>query len=199
MMRAFVAIEITQSVANKLTVVQRGLQEAVGGRDVRWVRADAIHITLQFLGEISAEQASMLSEEFGRAAESVEPFTLAASGLGCFPNCRRPRLLWAGVEDDLSALERLQNATERCAIQLGHAPDRRRFSAHLTIGRISSRLRRVEADVLREAVRAAKGQRFGEWRVAEMVLMQSTLGSDGAQYTRWARIPFQHEPHITIG
>ena len=198
-MRAFAAIEITKSVANKLTVVQRGLQEAIGGRDVRWVRPDAIHITLKFLGEISAEQASMLLQEFVRVAESAEPFTLAASGLGCFPHCRSPRLLWAGVEDDLSALEQLQNATERCSVQLGHTADRRRFSAHLTIGRIRSRLRPVEADVLREAVRAANGQRFAEWQVAEMVLMQSKLCSDGAQYTRWARIPFQHGPPITIG
>lgn len=199
-MRAFAAIEITKSVADKLTVVQHGLQEAIGGRGVRWVRPDAIHITLKFLGEISAEQASMLLQEFVSVAESAEPFTLAASGLGCFPHCRSPRLLWAGVEDDLSALEQLQNATERCSVQLGHTADRRRFSAHLTIGRIrSSRLRPVEAEVLREAVRAANGQRFGEWQVAEMVLMQSKLGSDGAQYTRWARIPFQHGQPITIG
>lgn len=198
-MRAFVAIEIAQSVVGKLTHLQRELQETVGVRAVRWVHADAIHITLKFLGEISAEQASGLLQEFGRAAESTEPFTLSASGLGCFPDCGRARLLWAGVNDDLSALERLRNEIERCAVQLGHAPDRRRFSAHLTIGRVRSGLRRAEADKLCEAVRAAKGMRYAEWRVAEMVLMQSKLARGGARYARWACIPFQQDQRIAIG
>ncbi len=192
-MRAFVAIEIAESVADKLTNVQRGLRESVGIRAVRWVRADAMHITLKFLGDISAEQATRLTQEFVCVAESAEPFTLAASGIGCFPHCRHPRLLWAGFEDDVSALERLQRAIECCAMQLGHAPDRHRFSAHLTIGRVRFRLRHVEVDALCEAVLAAKGQRFGEWRVAEMVLMQSNLGRGGAQYSRWARIPLKCE------
>ena len=52
-------------------------------------------------------------------------------------------------------------------------------------------MRSAGADVLREEVHAAEGQRFAEWRVTEMVLMQSKLGNDGAQYTPWARIPFQ--------
>ncbi len=198
-MRTFVAIEIAQDVASKLNNVQYGLQKAFGGRAVDWVGADGIHITLKFLGEISAQKASRLSQEFGRVAQSSEPFTLAASGLGCFPHCRRPRLLWVGVEGDLSALERLQNATERSALRLGFAPDRRCFSAHLTIGRVRSSLRGSEVQALGEAVRAAKRQRFAEWQVAEMVLMQSSLMRGRAQYAAWARIPFQHGENIAIG
>ena len=198
-MRAFVAIEIAQNVVGKFTHLQRELQEAVGGRAVRWVDADAIHITLKFLGDISAEQASRLLQGLGRAAEFTEPFTLSASGLGCFPDCGRARLLWAGVNDDLSALERLQNEIERCAVKLGYAPDRRRFSGHLTIGRVRSGLRRAEADKLCEAVRVAKGMRYAEWRVAEMVLMQSKLGRGGARYGRWACIPFWQAHRIATG
>ena len=197
-MRAFVAIEITQAVASKLNNVQDALQEAVGGQAVRWVSLDRMHITLKFLGEISVDQASQLLQEFRRATESVEPFALAATGLGCYPHCRRPRLLWAGVEDDLSELELLQNVTERCAVQLGHTPERRRFSAHLTLGRVRSELRRAEVDALSEAIRAAKGLRFAEWRVAEIVLMKSPLARGRAQYARWARIPFRHDDHTTI-
>ncbi|HJO33418.1 MAG: RNA 2',3'-cyclic phosphodiesterase [Anaerolineales bacterium] len=198
-MRAFVAIEVSEGVAVRLADVQLRLQEALGGRAVRWVRADAIHMTLKFLGEISAEQASRLSQVLGRAAQSAEPFALTAAGMGCFPDCRRPRLLWAGVDGDATALKRLQSAAESCAVRLGYAPDRRRFSAHLTIGRVRSGLQRVEAHALREAMRGVGEERFAQWRVTEMVLMQSTLARSGAQYGCWARMPFQQDYRITIG
>ncbi len=196
--RAFVAIEISEDVAARLADVQHRFQEAFGGRAVRWVRADAIHITLKFLGEISTQRATRLSRELERPAQSAEPFTLAAAGMGCFPHCRRPRLLWAGVEGDVTALKRLQNAAENCAARLGYVPNRRRFSAHLTIGRVRSGLRRAEIHVLREAMREVEGPRVAQWRVTEMVLMQSTLGLGGAQYSPWARIPLRHDQRIEI-
>ena len=198
-MRAFVAIEVSEGVAVRLADVQLRLQEALGGRAVRWVRADAIHMTLKFLGEISAEQASRLSQVLGRAAQSAEPFALTAAGMGCFPDCRRPRLLWAGVDGDATALKRLQSAAESCAVRLGYAPDRRRFTAHLTIGRVRSGLQRAEAHALRKAMRGVEEERFAQWRVTEMVLMQSTLARGGAQHARWARIPFQRDDRIAIG
>lgn len=192
-MRAFLAIEIANGVASKLAKLQLELQRAIGSSPVRWVSEDAIHITLKFLGEISVEQASRLSHELGFLAGSVEPFTLAAAGLGCFPHCGRPRIVWIGVDDDLRALESLQNAVECWAVRLGYIPERHRFSAHITVGRVRTGLRSVEIASLREAFTSANKLRFGHWRVTEVVLMQSEFMPGGVQYSCWARIPFQHK------
>ena len=188
-MRVFLAVEVAPSATTGITKLQHHLEEAIGGRKVRWTSPNDLHITLKFLGDTSVSRTTQLLQGLPRTIGTAEPFMLTASGLGCFPNSRRPRLLWVGVGKDIDALERLQQGIERCAVDLGFAPARRRFHAHLTIGRIRSQLRQSQVYYLSQLTREVERQRFAEWRVKELVVVESKICSAGAQYIRWGRIP----------
>ena len=109
-LRTFIAIELSSELLNRLQEVQRDLQKRVPPQVVRWVRPQGIHLTLKFLGEVPAERIQAITQAVERACTGVAPFTITAGGLGCFPNLRRPRVVWVGVDEPTGNLSRLQQA-----------------------------------------------------------------------------------------
>src|ERR1700674_3458375 len=102
-MRLFVAMDIPEDVRSALGALVTRLRPA--GLNARWVRIEGLHVTLKFIGETSAEKTEMIKT----ALASISPRTqipMNFRGLGFFPNGRRPRVLWAGIEAgaDLAAL-----------------------------------------------------------------------------------------------
>lgn len=151
---------------------------------VRWVREDAIHVTLRFLGEVGEERVAPLEDALAGAVREARPFGLAIGGVGAFPGLARPRVLWMGVERH-PALELLANDVERALMSLGFEPELRPFHPHLTLGRVE---RDAKAAAFRDLERLAAGITYeGAIEVGSVDLMQSTLGSDGATYQVLAR------------
>ena len=103
---------------------------------VRWVDPNGIHLTLKLLGNFVPDQAEDILEVMGRHAASVEPFSICLSGLGMFPNPKRPRVVWAGIEGELDSLQNIQAELEEATWGLGFAKEKRPFSPHLTLGRV---------------------------------------------------------------
>ena len=62
-----------------------------GARGVRFCRAEQLHVTLRFLGEVAPETVGQVSAVVALAARLVEPFSLHFSGLGAFPMPHAPR------------------------------------------------------------------------------------------------------------
>src|SRR5438094_9477981 len=94
--RAFIAIELPPAVKALLTTIQEELRETMGrtAGAVKWVRPEGIHLTLQFLGDVSDRQVSEIEQAIERACADMSPFSLNLDKLGVFPNLRRPRVLW---------------------------------------------------------------------------------------------------------
>ncbi|MEP7217465.1 MAG: RNA 2',3'-cyclic phosphodiesterase [Bacteroidota bacterium] len=149
---------------------------------VRWVPERNIHITLRFLGEITAGQLRMAGE-IDIPTDAFHGFSLRASGLGAFPMLRAPKVFWAGVAgetgQDSDRLLHVQERTERHARGMGLQPEGRRYRPHITLGRISRPL-----DGLRELVDDIIGRECLSpySHVGEMVLMRSTLSGAGSAY-----------------
>lgn len=184
--RAFIAIDLPEDVRRELGRRIENLQNGMPGLPVRWVRPGGIHLTLRFLGDTQPEQVSEMQQGLTELGAANPGFTLIIGGLGCFPNSRRPRVIWVGVEEKTGALDQLQRGVEGLCRKLGFPPDRRSFSAHLTLGRVRQGGEARTGDEFGRFVEADQGDMLGQVLVEEMVLFQSELKPDGAVYRRLA-------------
>jgi RNA 2',3'-cyclic 3'-phosphodiesterase len=133
-MRTFVAYPLPPEVRSLLVKIQENLRSISGG--VRWSEPDSIHLTFKFLGEISAAILPSLTESLRTSTQEERPFSLQLHRLGAFPDLRRPRVIWCGLDGDLAALDALQGKIEQACIREGFAPEEHPFRPHLTLGRV---------------------------------------------------------------
>ena len=184
-MRAFIAIEISEEARAALAALQEALRPV--GADVGWTRPESLHLTLRFLGEIDERQAGAVAAAMREGARAWPPLALRLSGTGAFPNARRPRILWAGLDGELERLAGLQAAIEARLVGLGFAREEKPFHPHLTLGRIKTerRTRELLAEAARHPLPAPT------WTGAEIVLMQSELLRTGARYSVVAHAPLR--------
>ena len=105
--RLFVAIHVPDAVKARLVESQRELKTAAGD-SVRWTSPEQLHLTLLFLGNVEVSELGNLQRAFENASREGERMRLSLEGLGCFPNARRPRVIWAGVQGDVDKLKALQ-------------------------------------------------------------------------------------------
>ena len=149
-----------------------------------WVRAENLHLTLRFLGEIDSVALERAREAVVAAAAGVEPFAVSLRGLCGFPPGRPPRVLWASVAAGGAGLEALYARLEGALIERGLPGENRAFHPHVTLARVrDARGGGVLARVLGE------GPAFGEVRVAALHLMRSELDPRGARYRIVAEAP----------
>jgi 2'-5' RNA ligase len=182
-MRVFVAMDIPEDVRSSLAALTAKLRPAC--RNARWVRIEGLHVTLKFIGEVPSEKVDAIKTALA-ALPLCDPIPLNFRGLGFFPNDRRPRVLWTGIEagTDLAALAA---AVEAALDPLGIPHDERTFAPHLTLARFEAP--RV-LNAMQEAVKKSSGIKFGSATVKEFHLYQSVLKPGGAEYTRLATFSF---------
>jgi 2'-5' RNA ligase len=179
LIRAFLAIDLDESSREAVCDVLAALRVSPGGEDVRWVRREALHVTLRFLGTIEPAQVEPLARAVGSELAGQEPFALTLGEVQLFPSPRRPRgvALEVGPEPELSELAAaVARGTEAC----GFEPEDRPFRAHLTLGRIQ----RGRGPAL-QGLRVPEGSAS---RVGDVVLFRSELSRSGAKYTPLERM-----------
>jgi 2'-5' RNA ligase len=179
-LRAFIALKTPPGWDEKLGELQHDLRTKFGSSQFRWVKPGQIHITLRFFGWLTTTQIEELKRRLPAIASAHPSFTLTCSGLGCFPNTRRPRVLWAGLAGDLSQAGALQTSITSATHHLGEPPEDRPFKPHLTLARLKEPDRRQITD-LEHAI--SRGFQIDEpWRVDQFLLMQSHLSPQGSEY-----------------
>ncbi len=176
--RCFVAIEMGPAVRQALARVSDRLSEQIDSRAVRWVKPANIHLTLRFLGDTDSSAIAGIGECLDDVASEFTSFELSLAELGCFPNSRKPRVVWIGVEGQLGQLTALQQAVEDRLARLGWEREGRRYHPHLTLGRVKDTRQIVEA-----RLPWGSGLFAESFEVAKICLMQSDLRPDGAVHT----------------
>jgi 2'-5' RNA ligase len=182
-MRAFVAVELSPAVHERLVAVKRALARHRAA--VRWVRDDNLHLTIKFLGDVAAGPLETLRADLSAVLRDAVPLAATVHGLGVFPDARRPRVVWVGLA--CAGLAAVAAAVDAAAARIGVTPETRPFSAHVTLGRVSGPARWTPLG--REiATRAAED--FGTCTIDALVGFRSDLRPDGALYTKLWSIPF---------
>lgn len=106
------------------------------GDGVSWVKAENLHYTMRFLGEVGEDGARRAAEAATEAASRSKVFAAALGGLGAFPNARRARVIWIGMSEGAEALVALARDLDRALAKRGFGAADKPFSSHLTLGRV---------------------------------------------------------------
>jgi len=178
--RAFVAIELDSACRAVLADVANRIKSVAAG-GVRWVKADSLHLTLKFIGELKESDLPTAVRVLDDAAAGVQPFRMDVRGLSGFPPRGVPRVIHAGVEERTGALSELQRRVEDgLQRELGVAREKRRYVPHLTLGRVKDRR---QCPAVEELAGVLDRRDFGRVAVKSVILMRSDLRPDGAVYT----------------
>ena len=187
--RAFIAIELSPAVRQAVNDLQNRLKAVTPPRSVRWSVPENVHLTLHFLGDIDQDQVGPIAAELAAAARKHPSFELLLGGVGCFPNVRRPRVLWVGLlerNEVLTALQRDLGDLLRNAV--GFTPDARPYAPHLTLGRVKKGISARHLSQLSQVIQDEQRQtgQLACLEVTELALIRSDLRPDGPVYTRLA-------------
>ena len=177
-MRLFIAVNLPEEIKNNILEARDSLERE--NADAKWAAGENYHITLKFLGEVKEETIPAITGAMAAAAEGFGQFEVSFSGIGGFPDIIRPKVIWAGVEDGADRLKSLAEKVDLEVSKLGFKPEKRPFSAHLTIARVRS-LRNING--LTKKIEQYEKSGFGKYTLNEIFLMQSTLSLQGPVYT----------------
>lgn len=181
--RTFIAIELDAALKQDLRRVQRQLDGQLAPRSVRWVREQGIHLTLKFLGDTPLDQVDEIAAAVAGATVDVDPIDVVVGGLGCFPNTRRPRVIWVGLKDPSGELLRLQDAVEVHVSPLGYPRETRPFRPHLTLGRVHRQASKPSVREVGQLVETTDPGILRTMTVDSLSFIRSDLKPSGAVYT----------------
>jgi len=190
LLRTFIAVDIPSHIQQTIQQQTERLRKTLGTSLVRWVAVEKLHLTLKFLGDVSPANIEMLKQMLRAEADLVQNFEMDIQGLGSFPNLRRPRVLFIGIQAP-AGLESLYHGIETACARLGYASEERRFSPHLTIGRVRVDIPASGQQKIRDALEKTMIDSPGIARVDSVHLYKSELKPAGSVYTRLFSAPLQ--------
>lgn len=185
--RLFVALAVPPPARRAVVTALADLAPEVCTGDLRWVRPEAWHLTLTFLGAVEPRRTADLEARLGRAAGRCTPLSLRLAGAGRFGR----HVLWAGVDGDRDGVRRLAAATGAAARRAGIDVEERPYRPHLTLARADG------STDLRALAAALADLATPPWTADELHLVQSHLGggADGtARHEVVARWPLGRPP-----
>ena len=183
--RAFIAIDLPESVHSFLSEAQEALK--LYGFGVKWVRPQNIHLTLKFLGNTATADTDKIVAAMTLAANNCPVVSLAAKGIGVFPDARRPRVIWVGLGGQLEILANLQQTLDAHLADLGFPRETRAFKSHLTLGRVKGKIASARMKAAIDKLKEFESEPF---EINQVILFKSELRSSGAVYTKVDRVNF---------
>ena len=194
MIRAFLAVELSEDLQQQITQTQQDLKHRLGrenSKDVRisWVQPASIHLTIKFLGDIDEQLVEPLREALEQVVKAHQPIRIPFERLGVFPHPQQPHVLWVGPSEqweqgeEAKRLAALHRAVDDCCRLVDCAPETRPFSPHLTLARIKAGERQF-AQALATSGAIDRPMALGSLAVESLALVKSELRPTGSVYTR---------------
>jgi RNA 2',3'-cyclic 3'-phosphodiesterase len=177
MWRLFWAIEIPESNKKEIADIIQKL-EKYDEMSVKWVDSLGIHITIKFLGDTEPDFVNDMTKQIRKTVSGIKPFTFKLEGFGCFPRIKDPKVIWIGVKDSIDQFQSLAKSIDGVSAKFGFAPENKKFTPHLTIGRVKMRLKKPDlTDQLQKLTYSSS-----TITANEIILMRSHLLPQGAKY-----------------
>jgi 2'-5' RNA ligase len=183
-LRTFIGVALDKAIRARTVALQESLART--GTEVKWVEPENLHVTLLFLGEVDEREVPRVCRMVADSVGPQPPFLMSVETAGCFPNPRRPRVLWVGVGEGTQPLCAIHDALEIPLQELGYRREERRYTPHITLGRVKSDR---PTDSLTAALAKHAGWKGGEMTVREVHVLSSELTPQGPHYTVLSRAP----------
>jgi RNA 2',3'-cyclic 3'-phosphodiesterase len=189
-LRLFIAVRFSKDVTLALADLSERLRRDLDGRaPIKWVEAQNIHLTLQFLGDVGEGLVPKLAGSLSGAYGDLAPFEVELGGVGAFPRPNRAKVIWAGMRHGADGLRALHAATQGVTAGFGVEPEDRPFKAHVTLGRLRIGRGRGRAPDLSAALSPLAERAFGTCQIGEVHLVRSELKPTGPVYTTLDTFP----------
>lgn len=187
--RSFLAFELPPEIREQIRGVSRELQKLT--LPVRWVKVENIHLTIIFLGSVDETKIDDIKGKANVVVKRFSIFKTRLNGVGVFPDWRRPRVVWIGLNGEIERLSNLRDELQTELKVLGFRPEKRPFKPHLTIGRFKGLVDRDEE--LKWVLDRYHDLMSDLHYLNELVLFKSDLKPDGPVYTKMASWPLGME------
>ena len=129
--RAFIALPLCKNSVKVIEKIQHAIMRKQTG--LRPVAPQTLHLTLHFFGDVEPDRAMAVMDRIEPKITGFEKINLKINGLGAFPNPKKARVLWLGV--DAPGLADLANRVFSSVRDEGLTTEKRPFRPHLTIAR----------------------------------------------------------------
>jgi len=177
--RTFIAVDIGDALRQRTALLQQNLARLAP--EVKWVEENNMHITLLFLGEVNELDLVPICRILKDQTHGFPSFTLEIGGLGAFPTVRRPKILWAGIQEGADDLKRLHQRLEQPLLELGcYRREDRAYSPHLTLGRLTEDDR---AEAWGPIIAKHADWHGGSAQIDKILVMSSELRRSGPVYS----------------
>ena len=185
--RSFLAFELPLRIKDRVGEISKELQQS--RLPVRWVKVENIHLTIVFLGSVAEETIADIKLKVGSTAERFSAFQIKLNGVGVFPNWRRPRVFWIGLNGEIGGLSGLRDELQAGLEEFGFKPENRPFRPHLTLGRFKGTVNRGEE--LKWILDRFHDISSDDDYLKELVFFKSDLRPAGPIYTKMAVWPLK--------
>jgi len=182
MPRLFIGIPLPESYQEKLKPFTGRLNSCLESK-IRWISPGNWHLTLKFLGDVEESRMGVIKDAL--SAIEYSAFEMRTGDCGCFPNMRKPRVIWKSVSKGGGRCEALAGAVENALEPLGFERENRPFKSHLTIGRV----KKLKLDDWEACLQTAGQEAWPGFTVDRFFLWQSELNPDGAVHTVLSEFP----------
>jgi|APSaa5957512622_1039677.scaffolds.fasta_scaffold109850_2 RNA 2',3'-cyclic 3'-phosphodiesterase len=166
MIRLFTAVEMPETIRQELSSLEIGKSETLVPST-----PEQLHITLQFIGEVTESQSEELRERF--LAIKFASFPQELKGVGAFESDDRPGFLWTGVSIS-SQLVALRDAIGVEMEAVGMQLETRPYKPHITLARLDA-----PDSALVESFLSRNGDFATSFDVESFALYSSSRGADG--------------------
>ncbi len=150
-------------------------------RILKTVEPENYHITLKFLGDTGESALASLRDDFRALDPGLPAIPFTLGGLGAFPDLRRARVVWCGLDLDRAVVERVRLLIEDIGEKNGFRKEPRPFQPHLTLARVKREMKLPPECA--EYVTARKDTIFGKSVFDRIILFKSELRREGPLYT----------------
>lgn len=165
--RIFTAINLPAELKEK---IWKTFLQKIPKQGIKAVRKENLHITLNFLGNITENHLKEITEKINSIR--FQNFVVELKGIGEFSN----RAIWIGINDPDKKIGQISKQINNA---LGTNEDN--FHAHITI----ARNKHMEKTEIKQLVDSLNKKKFSEkLEVKSFDIMESKLGKTGPVYSK---------------
>lgn len=152
---------------------------------VRWQKANQIHLTLRFIGDLKEEKFSFLEKLISTIAKKYPKQNLQFDKWLAFPERGPVRIVALGSSRPLEEIKLIAQELDKGCVELGSASEDRDFVPHITLARVKDdhshgELRKIINNLPNPEVSLSANA---------LILYRSHLKPEGAEYEKLSAYP----------